>query len=599
MSIHHRYILAVSASLLMLTGYASRHAATATAPVKKAVRQAAQSPSQGAKPLSHNDSLRFKLYYFEAVKQQTQGNFDAAYDLLCHCRDINPNAAEAWFMLSYYNAGLKGDSASLADVKRAADLMPSNNDYLERLATGYIKVNQDRQAIDTYEKLAKNSPERTDILTTLGQLYNRQKDYDGVLRTTERIEALEGSSEESALAKMRIYALQGKKDLELKELQALCARYPNDMNYRVMTGNWLLQNGQPQKALNEYLSALKEEPDNAAARMSLVDYYRSMGDSLRADSIQTDILVSPQTPIDTKVSIMRQVVVDNEKSGADSTRVLRLFHKMLAVKQPTTDMAELYVAYMQLKLMPQDSIDAVLETILKDAPDNTSARLQLIQSEWSKEHYNRVETLSRQALDYNADVMAFHYFLGIALMQQDRDKEALATFRKGVSLESAKENTALLSDCYAIMGDILHDMGMEQQAYAAYDSCLQYKDDNFGCLNNYAYYLSIKGKQLSRAEQMSYRAVQAEPDNSTYLDTYAWILFKQQRYDEAAEYIVLAVDNDTTQSAVLLEHAGDIFAKKGDLSTALKYWRQAADLDDGTNKTLLRKIKQKKYIDEK
>ena len=550
-------------------------------------------------PLSHNDSLRFKLYYFEAVKQQIEGNYDAAYDLYSHCRDINPNAAEAWFMLSLYDAMLGNDSTAMADLKTAADLAPDNDDYLERLATGYLKVGAADDAVKAYERLAANSPERADILDILTQLYDRKKDYEGMLRTVGRIEALEGSSEQIALAKMRVYALQGKKSEELAVLHDLQKQHPGDMNYRVMTGNWLLQNGRPDDAYREYSYALKEEPDNAMARMSMLDYYRSTGNAAKADSIQTDMLISPKTPVDSKMTMMRRVVAENEKNGADSTKVLSLFRRIMAVRQETTDMAELYVGYLTLKRMPQDSIDNVLESILRQSPDNTGARMQLIQSEWNRKRFDRVEELSRQAIDYNADVPAFHYFLGMALVQQDRDGDALDAFRRCVSLDRAADNKDLMSDCYAIMGDILHDRGSEREAYAAYDSCLQLKDDNFGCLNNYAYYLSLKGERLDQAEQMSYRTVQAEPDNSTYLDTYAWILFRRKKYAEAAEYIDMAVSNDTTKSAVLLEHAGDIHAMNGETDTAVKYWRQALELDGTNNKTLIRKIKLKKYIDEK
>lgn len=148
------------------------------------------------------------------------------------------------------------------------------------------------------------------------------------------------------------------------------------------------------------------------------------------------------------------------------------------------------------------------------------------------------------------------------------------------------------------MGDILYSKGMGKEAYAAYDSCLQWKDDNFGCLNNYAYYLSEEGKDLEKAEQMSYRTVQAEPDNSTYLDTYAWILFKRKKYKDAQPYIDMAIKNDTTNSAVLLEHAGDIHIMNGDTDKALEYWREALkQIGDEDKKVLIRKIKLKKYVE--
>lgn len=548
--------------------------------------------------ISHNDSLRFKIYYFEAIKQQTSGNFDAAYDLLQHCLTINPNAAEAYFMLSFYDGILKNDSAALADVKKASELNPANNAYLERLGAGYFSINNLAEATKAYEKLAKNSPERSDVLDILAQLYGRQKDYDKMLDVLERMETLEGANEDLTLAKMRVYSLQGKKQEEFNELKSMAAKYPNDMNYRVMMGNWLLQNGKADKAYHQYAEVLQAEPENTNARMSMIDYYRTTQQPLRADSLQEALLVSTKTPTDSKIVLIRQAVAESEQQGGDSSKVLNLFKKILAQPQETSDMAELYAAYMTLKKMPQDSISKVLETVLAISPDNAGARLQLIQAEWGEQDFDRVAELSRQAIDYNPDEMAFYYFLGLAYVQKDDDDSALDALRRGVSQINKQSNKDLVSDFYAIMGDILHDKGLAEEAYAAYDSCLQWKDDNLGCLNNYAYYLSEENRELAKAEQMSYRTVQAEPDNATFLDTYAWILFKRKKYAEAMQYINMAVDNDTTKSTVIIEHAGDIHAVNGDTDGAVKFWQQALEAGAENDKAIRHKIKLKKYVEE-
>lgn len=547
--------------------------------------------------ISHNDSLRFKMYYYEAVKQQISGNYDAAYDLLEHCIGINPNAAEAYFMLSFYDGILKGDSAAFADVKKASELNPTNNAYLERIGVGYVSMGNLDEAIKAYEKLSRNSPERSDVLDFLAQLYSRQKDYDKMLDVLNRVEALEGASEDLTLAKMRVYSLQGKKEEEYNELKNMSEKHPNDMNYRVMLGNWLLQNGRPDEAGKLYIEVLQAEPENIMARMSMIDYYRTSGQAMRADSLQEVMLVSPKTPVDGKMALMRQVVADNEKNGADSTLVIDLFKKILKEPQETSDMAQLYAAYLTLKKMPQDSISKVLETVLAISPDNVAARLQLIQAEWNKQDFDRVIELSNQALDYSPDELAFYYFLGFAYIQKDDDDSALEVLRRGVSQINDQSNPSLVSDFYAIMGDILHDKGDNEGAYAAYDSCLQWKDDNYGCLNNYAYYLSVENKDLDKAAQMSYRTVQAEPDNSTFLDTYAWILFMQKKYAEALQYIDMAVKNDTTKSAVIIEHAGDIHAVNGDIDGAVKYWNEALKAGAENETVLRRKIKLRKYVE--
>lgn len=548
--------------------------------------------------ISHNDSLRFKMYYYEGVRQQVDGNYAAAYDLFRHCLGINPNAAEAYFMLSSYEGVLHGDSAALVYVKKASELSPGNNAYLERLATGYLMTSDVDEAVKAYEKLAANSPERADVLNILVQLYGQQKDYDRMLDVLQRMEALEGDSEDLTLAKMRAYSLQGKKQEEFEALKAMSDKHPNDLNYRVMTGNWLLQNGKPDEAYAEYLGVLAVDPENLMAKMSMIDYYRTSGQPLRADSLQEALLVNPKTPVENKVSLMRQVVADSEDTGGDSTEVLNIFGKILSQPQETSDIAEMYAAYMTLKRMPQDTISKALENVLAISPDNSAARFQLLQIVWSEQDYDRVVELSRQGLDYNPDEMVFYYFLGLAYIQKDDDDSALDVFRRGVSQIDDQSSPALVSDFYSIMGDILHDKGYADEAYAAYDSCLQWKDDNLGCLNNYAYYLSVEGKQLEKAAQMSYRTVQAEPDNSTFLDTYAWILFRQKKYADALQYIDMAVDNDTTGSAVIIEHAGDIHVVNGDIEGALKYWNEALEAGSANGKAIRRKIKEKKYVED-
>jgi tetratricopeptide (TPR) repeat protein len=289
------------------------------------------------------------------------------------------------------------------------------------------------------------------------------------------------------------------------------------------------------------------------------------------------------------------VVADNEQQGGDSTEVLDLFRRILARPQKTTDMHELYAAYMTLKKMPKDSICQALSDALAIAPDNAGVRLELIQSKWGDKEFDEVIRLCKAAQEYNPDEMAFYYFMGLAHFQKNEKDEALQSFQLGVSQINESSNKEIVSDFYAIMGDILHEKNREAEAYAAYDSCLQWKPDNVGCLNNYAYYLSEKGKDLQKAEQMSYRTIKAEPDNSTFLDTYAWILFMQKRYAEARVYIDQALQNDSAPGSVVIEHAGDIYMMAGDPEGAVNLWQQALGLDPG-NKLLMKKIKRKKYI---
>ncbi|MBR2291299.1 MAG: tetratricopeptide repeat protein [Prevotella sp.] len=540
----------------------------------------------------------YDYYFLEAMVQRQKGNNDAAFDLLRHCLEINPDASEAHYYIAQYYAGLKNDSLSMAHIQRAAELSPGNETFLETLAQLYIRQQKYGDAIAVVEQIYNRDKSREDLLEMLFQLYQQENDYKHAIGVLERMENIDGKSERLSMAKSEIYTRMGDKKAAIAEVEALAKQYPNDLNYLAMYGDMLMMNGQEKKALKTFNSILAEEPDNSRVLMSLRNYYLGKPDHAMADSLTTRILLNRSTSQEDKIYLIRQEIQASENADGDSTRVLSLFRRMNAL-QPNADMYILQATYMNLKQMPKDSINPVLQQVLDIAPDNAAARLQLVSNAWSADDMDGVVTLCQGGRQYNPDEMAFYYYQGIAYYKQERLDEALSAFQNGIGVINDESNPAIVSDFYAVMGDILHQKGQAEAAYAAYDSCLVWKDDNIGCLNNYAYYLSEEGEQLDKAEQMSYKTIKAEPKNATYLDTYAWILFMQQRYSEARIYIDQALQNkdDSLDNAVILEHAGDIYACCDDSEKALAYWQDA--LKGAPDKeVLIRKIKLKKYVKE-
>ena len=546
--------------------------------------------------VDYNTAQKVKYFYAESVTQLQKGNYDAAFDLLKHCIELNPYAAEAYYGLTPLYAEMGMDTLALENMEKAVSLRPDNVTYQERLAQTYLGTKQWDKAINTYERIMSYSPTRTDVLGILIQLYGQNKDYDNIIRCLDRVENIEGASEQTALSKMHIYSLKGEKDKELQVLEDLVKKHPNDMNYRVMKGNWLIQNGMHAEAFEEYQFALRQDPKHVAARLSLLDYYRTLDKDSLANALQEDILESPEIPTNDKVMLVRKVVAENEQNGADSTQILDLFNRVLSKPQHSADMTAMYAAYLQMKNFPQDSINTVYYQALKIEPDNASVRLALIQSLWKEQNFDEIIRLSKEATQYNPDEMAFYYFLGVCYFQKGNNDASLDALRRGVSQINSKSNKEFVSDFYAIMGDILHEKGKSTEAYAAYDSCLQWKPDNISCLNNYAYFLSEEDKDLDKAERMSKKTIDEEPENPTYLDTYAWILFKQQRYEEAQKYIDKVLELSPSPDATLLEHAGDIYSKTGNTKEAVAFWKRALEGKSKNAKLIRKKIKQRKYL---
>lgn len=541
----------------------------------------------------------YDYFFLEAMVQRQKGNDDSAFDLLRHCLQLKPDAPETYYYLAQYYSAMKDQERTLQYVKRAAELSPDEPTFLETLAQLYIGSRQYEKATDAIEELYAHHKDRDDLLDMLFRLYQEQKRYDEAIRTLDLMESIGGKSERLSYAKSEIYTAMGNSKAAIGEMEALAKQYPNDLNYLGRYADMLLMNDQEKHAVEIYDRILKEEPNNVRAQASMLTYYRVQQDTAAVEQMTERILLNKNTTAAQKTYLLRQMISENEDQGGDSTQVLAMLRKLMTPKPLDVDIASLCVAYMDLKQMPRDSIKPVLRRILDVQPDNASARLQLVSYAWTEKDMDRIITLCKQARQYNPDEMAFYYYQGMAYYQKDEKDEALSAFQNGIGVINENSNPEIVSDFYSVMGDLLHQKGLAREAFAAYDSCLVWKEDNIMCLNNYAYYLSELGEKLTKAEEMSQKTIKAEPKNSTYLDTYAWILFMQKRYAEAKIYIDQALQNkvDSMDNSVILEHAGDIYAQSGETAQAVQLWQEALQ-NRPEEKILIRKIKLKKYIKE-
>ncbi len=538
----------------------------------------------------------YDILFHEAMLQRQKGHHDAAFDLLTRCRELKPDASEVYFFQAQYLGEMKQQDSAQWCFRKAYELEPDNLTYMETLAQAYVEHDNYEGATEVVEKMYATDKSRQELLDMLYRLYIQQQNFDKAIEILERMEAIDGRSEKLSLTKSQLYLHMDQKEKALNEVEMLANEHPNDVGYKVVYANSLLAADRIDEAYDLLKEILAEEPDNARAQAALRNYFLNVADTLAVDSITERILLNPKAPTDIKIYQLRELIGESEQNhNGDSTKVLRLMDKMIGQKDVDPDIAELRAAYMDLKKMPRDTIANAFRKVLALAPDRASSRLHLVQMAWEDEDNESIIELCQTAREYNPEEMAFYYYQGMAYFRQDDVDNALETFRNGINVINEDSSPLIVSDFYAIMGDLLFQKHQEKEAFEAYDSCLQWKPDNVGCLNNYAYYLSLHGNRLDEAEQMSYKTIKAEPKNATYLDTYAWILFMQQRYEEARIYIDQAIENDSTGNSVVTEHAGDIHFMAGDTQGALELWQKALD-EDPSNKILARKIKRKKYI---
>lgn len=545
---------------------------------------------------AQKSDVRYNNFFLEAMLQRQKGNIDASFDLLRHCISIDPSKPEAYYFLAQYYTILKDKEKSLQCFKKAAELNPDNETYMETLARAYINNNQFAESIEILEKVVEKDAVRIDILELLAQLYVQVDDKDNAIKTLSRIENIEGKNEQISHMKSEIYREMGNKEASINEMQSLSEQYPYDMSLKARYAQTLFFNEEFDMAMGVIGEIFKEDSTNVFAQQLARDYYFDKGLKEKADSMLYVILNNSKTTTADKVQMIRQEIIFNEQNKRDSTEVIKLFELMMQQPQTDTELALLYVSYMDMKKMPREAMHNVVKKVLEIEPDNSSARMHLVGDAWLAEQFDEVIRLCKDARIYNPEEIKFYYYQGLAYFNKDDFDNALDAFKNGVGAITGESDVEMVSDLYMLMGDLLFKKEMKAEAYEAYDSCLQWRPDNIACLNNYAYFLSIDGKHLDKAEEMSRRTIKKEPENPTYLDTYAWVLFRQKRYAEAKIYIEQALKFDTVDvSADVLEHAGDIYANNGEMEKAMEKWKEALKLAP-ENKVLIRKIKLKKYL---
>lgn len=547
--------------------------------------------------LTPEQQRKYDYFFLEAMRLKEKKDYASAFGLLQHCLDIHPNAASALYEVSQYYMFLRQVPQGQEALEKAVANAPDNYWYSQGLASLYQQQNELDKAITLLEQMVVRFPAKQDPLFNLLDLYGRQEKYDEVISTLNRLEKRMGKNEQLSMEKFRIY-LQMKDDKKaFQEIESLVQEYPMDMRYQVILGDVYLQNGKKQEAYDVYQKVLAAEPDNPMAIFSMASYYKQTGqEELYQQQLDTLLLNKKVTP-DTKVGVMRQMIVENEQADKDSTQIIALFDRIMKQEQDDPQIPMLYAQYLLSKKMEAESVP-VLEQVVDLDPTNNAARMMLIGAAVKKEDYKQIIKVCEPGIEATPDALEFYYYLAVAYNQAEKPDSVISICKRALEHTTADSKKETVSEFYSILGDMYHTQKQMKEAYAAYDSALVYNPSNIGALNNYAYYLSVERRDLDKAEEMSYKTVKAEPNNATYLDTYAWILFEKGNYAEARIYIDNAMKSEGgDKSDVIVEHCGDIYYMTGDVDGALTYWKKALEMGS-ESKTLKQKIEKKKYIAE-
>ena len=545
--------------------------------------------------------------YADFIGQEVREDFDSAYVILKKCYEIDPEAAELNYQMALYQRMYSEEDTTrterevmldlIVKLKKAYDKEPDNKKYVQTLLNAYAQVGDTTMVQPLLERMVELDRDNEQYITILMRLYDSKGLYDKELKLLDHLETLTGWNPQVDMARAEIYKDYYGEKKALKYVQGLIKKSPDQSIYHLYLAQYFSEKENFKKALPYYDKALALDPSDGATRYSYIECLEKMGKDAEARQMKLDIVNDPKAASELKKQIVRDLLEEFETEENGTEKMMQMLRKALEQPQENGDMMSLYVQYMAIQDYSADSIAKAVEDVLAIEPTNEEAYMTLLGYYGERDEKEKVIDICSRAIANGVDKLEIYFYQAAYNYQVGRQDEALRLLEKAVGNRKFANNPKMYADCYEMIGDIYHGMDSLQRAFDAYEECLRWNPDNYGALNNYAYFLAIEDKDLEKAERMSRKTVMAEPKNGTYLDTYAWVLFKLGRYQEAADYINRTISQTGGVSEVEYEHAGDIYYMLKEKEAALAYWelarmRAAATGKDTTE--LDRKIRTKK-----
>lgn len=543
-----------------------------------------------AKNKTEANRVKAERFFFSGLKENIKENYTEAINQFSKAVKLYPIDA-AYYEISLIKYKQKDYSTAKKNIEAALKIEGTNKWYRELYAELLSIDGKHDKAASIYKKLREEYPANTNYYYSEAYFYLKQNKPKEAIKIYNALEKKIGINEDLTNEKYRLYIkMNSKKDAE-KELVKLSEAFPKNTKFLNKLAGFYLSNNEEEKAIEIYKKILVENPNNAKVIMSLADYYNHIGDNEKYQEYSRKAFESEQINIDTKISILYDYIQLSKKDKALLAEAME-YAKILVSKHPED--AKSWAIYGDLYNIQEQASKALkmYNKSLEIRQDIFSVWQQVFFLQSDAKKYNELIKSTGKAKEYFPNQSLIYFFSGIANQQLKDYEKAIKNYKKGVKM--AGKNHALKSQFFSNIAESYNSIKDFKNSDIYFEKCLEIEPDNQYTLNNYAYYLSLRAENLERAKEMSLKSLELSPNSATYLDTYAWILYKNKEYKKALEYQKRAIELSEKVSAVLYEHLGDIYYKLNKKTEALNNWKKAKNESIDINEKLERKIKEGK-----
>lgn len=539
-------------------------------------------------PVVNRDSNMVKQLFFAGLREKMSENYVVAATNFNKIIGLDPTNHAAYFELA--NADLRLDKFPEAEqhIKQAIKINTGNLWYWRLLGEIYKRTNKMPELIEVFNQLIRLDPENDAYYFDKANAQFLANQLDAAKKTYDEIQVKFGDSRDLTNARKRFQANGNATESDIVKL--LEGNQADVKNYLYAAG-LLLQKGNDSEALKVLTKAQQLEPNNFEINLALADIYRKQKNDQAAFSSLKLAFESSEMPLSEKLKIIA-ALFPNLNQALVAKNVTEL-SKLVAEKNPADAKAlALYgdVLYQQNNL--KEAL-AQYQAALKLNEQVYVVWEQVINIQTLLGQYEEAIKVSDEALSIYPNQASLYYYVAYALFKTGKYEPAQNHLKTSLQLDV--DNTSLQAQIYALQGDIYINQNNFTLAKTAFEKAISLEPDNYLIMNNYAFYLALRNDELTKAAKYAETAANAMPNNPSIADTYALILFKQQKYDLAKTWIEKALQNNSSKNGVYLERYGDILFMKGEKDAALIQWQKAKEAGNGSE-VLIKKINEKKYF---
>ena len=535
--------------------------------------------------------MEYESTLIEASKQTMLGNTTEATNLYMQCLSLNPESTASMYELARLFLSNKDYEASISLMSKAVSLNPNNEWYNLFLLQLYKQNKQFNKAEVICQNLIKLAPQKDMNYYELAGVYVEQKKFGKASNVLKEIESKWGYSSALFEEKVKLSLMQNKPDKAIKLLQNLIEKSPDEQRYYLVLEDIYKQIHKIDQAIDIAKLYINQFSDANDMHLELFNLYYSKPDTSAALLELRMIMSSPSFPFQEKTKLLNKVT--NETIIKSISRYEDEFTLALIKQNHDNTDALLSRAKYCIKSDKLDEAKTSFYLLYKKDKSNVEAIENLLNIEIKQNNWTGVYDLCTQSILFYPANANLYFYAGFSAWQIERYNDAINYLMTGAAYATTAE---MKGQFYQYLGESYYKIKDMTKSYYFFDKSITANPTDVVSLNNYSYYLSLMKDSLSKALDMTKMCNKLKPHDPTFLDTYAWVLFKQGRYADAKIKIEEAILNGGSSVTEIVEHYGDILYKNAMETEALENWIKAKGLG-GKSEILDKKILLKQYVE--